>query len=107
MPASDDFRRQHLVWAVQHILAKPGGTVQIQGPYDAVIKGQGVSHAVHIVLSIMTVGLWVPVWFLAIITAKTPVYRVSVDEDGRLSVFDATSQREMRMATDGTLMYVQ
>jgi hypothetical protein len=105
MPADDAFRRAHLVWAVQHILARPGGTVQVQGPYDAVITGRGVSHIVHLLLSVLTAGFWVPIWLLAIVLTKPPVYRISVDAEGRLSVHDATKNVPMRMDRDGALLY--
>lgn len=105
MPATDDFRRQHLVWAVQHILAKPGGTVQVSGPYDAVIRGPGLSHPPHVLLTLLFLGLWLPIWILAAAMHKPAVYHVAVDEDGRLSIYDATKRRPLGMSPDGTLHY--
>ena len=106
MPIPDDQRRQRLVWAVQSILAKPGGTVQVAGPYDAVINGPGMSHTAHIILTILFMGFWIPIWLLIAATYKRSVYRVSVDEEGQIAVFDATRQRAMQIAHDGTLLYV-
>jgi hypothetical protein len=90
---------------VQHILARPGGTVQVAGPYDAVIAGKGVSHGVHAILTVLTMGLWLLIWFLAIVTSKPRIYHVAVDSEGRLSVFDATKKVPMQMTADGTLLY--
>jgi hypothetical protein len=105
MPATDEHRRAHLVWAIQHILAKPGGTVQVAGPYDAVILGPGMSHGAHVLLTILFVGFWLPVWLLCAATYKRSVYHVAVDERGQLTIADATRKRPMGMAPDGTLFY--
>lgn len=32
---------------------------------DVLVKRQGTSHVLHLLLSLITVGFWIPVWFLS------------------------------------------
>lgn len=60
---------------LQHHIAQcvtAGGRVEtVLGPYDVVIVwGKPCNHVLHAVLSIFTVGLWLPFWLLIGLTQK-------------------------------------
>ncbi len=105
MSVSDTDRRQHLIWAIQHIMAHPGGTVQVAGPYDAVVLGKPMSHGAHVLMTILFLGLWLPIWLLCAASYKRSVYHLAVNDEGQLTISDATRKRQMGMTPQGTLFY--
>jgi hypothetical protein len=70
-----------------------------------VILGRPMGHGVHIVMTILFFGFWIPIWLLCVATYKRSVYHLAVNEDGQLSISDTTRKRPMGMAPDGTLFY--
>lgn len=85
-PPSDNTRKSRLALAVQkEVLA--GGRVETQGDYNAVVRfGKGTNHVLHLILSVITVGVWLPVWALLVIvhTIGKSTVVLSVDEFGNL-----------------------
>lgn len=61
-------------WAVES-----GGTTAV-----IMRKGHDTSHLLHLVLSVLTMGLWVPVWIAVAIMAGTKRRRLWVDPKGEL-----------------------
>lgn len=106
MSVDDSFRRAHLTWALQHVLAHTGGRVQVAGAYDAIVIGPGPNHLIHLVVSILTAGLWLPLWLLILLTSKPTVYAIAVDPAGVLSVYNTTERRPMHLSREGRLSYV-
>ena len=71
----------------QEVLA--GGRVEAQGEFSAVVRfgGKPVNHILHLLLSLITFGLWVVVWVILAISSATSKYTVTltVDEYGDVS----------------------
>ena len=60
------------------VLSQTDTTAQLE-------KGKNTSHGLHIFLSIITLGLWVPVWILIAVTTGRKQRYVQVDEYGNVS----------------------
>ena len=81
---SPDDRKAALARAVASDV-RSGWHVQSQTDYQAVLrKGKRTSHGLHIFLSIITLGLWIPVWVVMAIVNRDRSRVVSVDPYGRL-----------------------
>lgn len=84
-------RRDLLSQQVQREVAA-GGRVESRGDYDAVIvRGQRVNHVLHLILSVLTLGLWLIVWVLLAITGGEKRSVITVDEFGRTNVTGRSS----------------
>ncbi len=60
-----------------------GATLESQAGYNAVlIKGKKVNHILHLILSILTAGIWLIVWLLLVITNKRQRIVLFVNEEG-------------------------
>lgn len=83
---SDSTRRQRLAQAIQTEVVR-GGRVETQSDYNAVIRYEAkTNHVLHLILSILTVGLWAFVWVtIGIINmVKNKAVTLSVDEFGNV-----------------------
>lgn len=70
-PAPDGYRMQQLANAVQLEVSR-GARVESQGPFNAVLRrGKGTNHVLHLILSVLTFGLWLFVWGLLAIINKS------------------------------------
>lgn len=49
-------------------------------------KGKDTSHLLHLVLSVVTLGLWIPVWIVVTIAAGKKTRLVTVNEQGSVIV---------------------
>ena len=69
---SPDERRQALAQAVADTLAQSGKwRVESQSDYDAiVVKGKRTNHVLHLILSVVTMGSWLPVWLILVIVNR-------------------------------------
>lgn len=66
---------------------RSGWRVESQTDYQAVLaKGKRTSHGLHIFLSIITLGFWIPVWILMTVLNRDRHRVVEVDPFGNLSV---------------------
>lgn len=90
--ADDETRRSALAVALGH-QAAVGGVVADRGDYWAIVTafdhGTSVQHGLHAVLTLLTCGLWLPVWIVIAVTAKGPqhrTYRYEVDRSGRVQM---------------------
>lgn len=69
-----------------------GWGIESQGQYHAVIvQGERVNHLLHLILSIITVGLWIIVW-LIVISGGQERMMIYVDEQGEVSVTEVKRQ---------------
>ena len=69
-----------------------GWGIESQGQYYAVIvQGERVNHLLHLILSIITVGLWIIVW-LIVISGGQERMMIYVDEQGEVSVTEVKRQ---------------
>jgi hypothetical protein len=105
MPADDAYRRAHLLWAVQHVLTQSRGRVGMQGPYDAIVEGAGMQHVLHIVLTVFTGGIWLLVWAITAARFRRAIYRITVDADGQLAIFEASRHVPCSLSPSGILSH--
>lgn len=81
---SADDRKAVLARAVASDV-RAGWHVQSQTDYQAVLrKGKRTSHGLHIFLSIITLGFWIPVWVVMAVLNRDKHRVVSVDPYGHL-----------------------
>ena len=91
-PLSNDRRRRKILdTSVMDAIGK-GWSIESQGQYHAVIvQGERVNHLLHLILSIITVGLWIIVW-LIVISGGQERMMIYVDEQGEVSVTEVKRQ---------------
>lgn len=79
-------RKSRLALAVRQEVAG-GGRVESQTDYTAIVRhGKPVNHILHLILTLVTAGLWVFVWIiLSIVTASgRKAVALTVDEYGQV-----------------------
>lgn len=82
---SFDERQETLARVVQAEIAQ-GARVESQTGQSAVLaRGRRVNHVLHLLLSIVTVGLWFIVWIIVSLSGGEKRKMVSVDEYGNVS----------------------
>lgn len=79
-------RKETLANAVAGQVRKGWG-VQSQTDFQAVlVKGHRPNHLLHLILSVVTLGLWIPVWIVLSIVKGEKHRVVRVDEFGNVNV---------------------
>lgn len=64
-----------------------GMRVEYKGDQRAVlVYGKRPNHILHLLLSVVTLGLWIPVWIIIAIAGGEQRQAVSVDEHGEVWV---------------------
>lgn len=82
MPA--DERQAILSRAVQEAVSR-GGRIQYADQFSAVIiYGKPVNHVLHLLITILLLGLWLIVWILIALTGGEKRELIAVDEWGRI-----------------------
>lgn len=81
-----DSRKARLAQAVQQEVIK-GGRIETQGDFNAVVRyGQSTNHTLHLILTILTMGLWGFVWIamgiIQLLSQQT--ITIMVDEFGHV-----------------------
>lgn len=62
-----------------------GARVESQSDYQAVVvKGKRPNHVLHLLLSVVTVGLWLPVWIVLAIVKHERRTVIRVDQRGNV-----------------------
>ncbi|MCM0622183.1 DUF2510 domain-containing protein [Nocardioides bruguierae] len=66
-------------------IVQRGGRIESQSPnLIVVVTGRPISHVLHLLLSLLTCGLWLPVWLaLAVIYGERRTM-LSIGRDGRV-----------------------
>jgi hypothetical protein len=65
---------------------KRGWHVESQTDYQVVlVSGHRPNHILHLLLSLITLGLWLPVWLLLTIFGGEKRRVITVDERGQVS----------------------
>lgn len=78
--------RQQALNAYVTNLAGQGWRVVSQSATNAqLVKGKPTNHVLHLILTIVTLGLWAVVWILTAIFAGEKTRFVTVDEQGRVT----------------------
>ncbi len=79
---TDAERRAALDSRVARELAD-GGNLESQTGYNAVIvKGKKVNHILHLILSVLTAGVWLIVWAILVLTNKRQRIVLHVNDSG-------------------------
>jgi hypothetical protein len=82
--ASDDQRKAALAQRVGALTAQ-GWRMESQMDYQAVlVKGHRPNHVLHLILSVLTAGLWLIVWAIIAITGGEKRMVVIVNESGQV-----------------------
>jgi hypothetical protein len=67
-----------------------GAEITSRSDFSAVLRyGQPVNHVLHLILSLLTFGIWLFVWLMVVVTHKRRVVFVVVDEFG--GIIETTS----------------
>ena len=62
-----------------------GGQVLARTPTSAVVAfGKPVNHILHLLVSVLLCGLWLPVWLLIAATSGEKRMTLAIDEDGEM-----------------------
>jgi hypothetical protein len=88
-----------------------GGHVLARTPTSAVVAfGKPVNHVLHLLVSVLLCGLWLPVWLLMVVTGGERRITVMVDEYGELYDPNAAARRRTRIITSwvgaGTIAFL-
>jgi hypothetical protein len=83
---SSDERKEVLGRAI-HTQVPQGARVESQGDYQAIlVKGHRPNHMLHLVLTLVTLGLWLFVWLGVIAFGGEKRMSASVDEWGNTNI---------------------
>jgi hypothetical protein len=83
VPVPAEQRRQLMDAATNEFVGN-GWRVESRSEFQGVfVKGHRPNHVLHLILSIVTLGLWIPVWILVTIMSGEKRRIVSVDEYGQ------------------------
>jgi hypothetical protein len=83
---SADERKQMLARTVSNEV-RSGWRIESQTDYDAyLIKGKPTSHVLHLILTIITLGLWAIIWIVMVYLNRDQRETVNVDEWGNVSI---------------------
>lgn len=83
---SNDQRRALLARQLSSMVTS-GWRIESQSDYQAVtVAGKPVNHVLHLILSIVTVGLWLFIWLILSLAGGERRQLVTVDEFGNLAV---------------------
>ena len=84
-----DQRRQSFARAI-HMEVAHGGRIESQGDLEAVIVLSHINHRLHLILTILTCGLWAFVWLpLALLRGRKKRQVINVDKFGRITITPA------------------
>lgn len=83
---SAEERKELLARTVSNQIAS-GARVESQSDFQAVVvKGKSVNHVLHLILTLVTVGLWGIVWIAMAVAGGEKRSMVTVDEYGNAAV---------------------
>lgn len=85
-PISDAERQQILQNRLAQLLASGHGRIESMTPYAAtLISGQKVNHILHLLISVFTFGVWLPVWFYISLSGGENRHVIAVDACGNIN----------------------
>ncbi|WP_396921662.1 hypothetical protein [Mycolicibacterium sp.] len=83
---SDEVRRQNLQNALSHEVAVSRGRIESVTPYSAVlVTGQKVNHILHLLVSVLLCGLWLPIWLIISLNGGEKRHVLTVDPCGNVT----------------------
>jgi hypothetical protein len=85
VPVSDDTRRQMLQEYLSEELYSGRGRVESATAYTAVVvEGKPVNHVLHLLVTVLLCGLWLPIWIIAALNGGERRRVLSVDRCGNV-----------------------
>ncbi len=86
VPVADQVRQQRLQEVLSTDIARLQGRIESVTPYSAVVvSGQRVNHVLHLLISVLLCGLWLPVWFIIAASAGEKRHVITVDPCGNVN----------------------
>lgn len=83
---SDEVRRQNLQNFLSQEIAVSRGRVESVTPYSAVVvTGQKVNHVLHLLVSVLLCGFWLPIWLIIALTGGEKRHVLAVDQCGNVT----------------------
>ncbi|WP_155827079.1 hypothetical protein [Jongsikchunia kroppenstedtii] len=83
--ASPDQRKAALAQSISREVAAGGWRVESQSDYQAVlVKGKNTNHLLHLILTLITVFLWTPVWVVVTVLNQRKTVILTVDDYGNV-----------------------
>ena len=81
---SPELRKELLAQSLANQLSQSGQwRVESQTDhYAIVVGGKPVNHILHLILTLLTLGVWIIVWILAVIAGGETRFKISIDEYG-------------------------
>jgi len=70
--------------AVANELASGAELVSQAGTNAVLTKGKKVNHILHLILSVLTAGIWLIVWAILVVTNKPQRIVLSVNDQGHV-----------------------
>lgn len=84
-PVSPDQRKAALAQAVSREVAGGSWRVESQSDYQAVpAKGGNVNHVLHLIISLVTCGVWLLVWPVVYLLNQRQTLVLAVDDYGNV-----------------------
>lgn len=85
-PQPDQVRQHALQEHLSQYIAVTRGRVESVTPYSAVVvHGQKVNHVLHLLISVLLCGIWLPVWLVIALTGGEKRRVISVDACGNVT----------------------
>jgi len=85
-PQPDQVRQHALQDRLSQYIAVTRGRVESVTPYSAVVvHGQKVNHVLHLLISVLLCGIWLPVWLVIALTGGEKRRVISVDACGNVT----------------------
>lgn len=85
VPVPDTVRAERLQQHLSQDIAVSRGRIESVTPYSAVVvTGQKVNHVLHLLVSVLLCGLWLPVWLLIAVSGGEKRHVLTVDPCGNV-----------------------
>ncbi|MFV8173394.1 hypothetical protein [Mycolicibacterium peregrinum] len=86
VPVPDAVRQQRLQEFLAVDVARTRGRIESVTPYSAVVvSGQRVNHILHLLVSVLLCGLWLPVWLILGLSGGERRSVITVDQCGNVT----------------------
>jgi hypothetical protein len=86
IPVPPEVRQQRLQEHLSHEIAYSLGRVESVTPYTAVVvSGKPVNHILHLLVSVLMCGFWIPIWILVTISGGEKRHVLTVDPYGNVA----------------------
>ena len=84
---SPTMRKAQLDRRIEQVMAKGQRHIEWRSDYQVVIvRGKNVNHVLHLLVSVFTLGLWLPIWLLLALNGGQKRARMDIDDYGDISI---------------------